>query len=108
MFFLLSEFTFLLITAATLLYIYARHVNNYWKRHNIPYIQGTPFLGNIADLVFMKKSSSEWIVDLYNHKDAVNHPFVGIHVFQQPALLIRDPELAKVFLIKDFECFPNR
>ncbi|RZC40628.1 p450 domain containing protein [Asbolus verrucosus] len=35
-------------------------------------------------------------------------PFVGIHIFNQPHLLVRSPELLKKILVKDFDKFINR
>uniref|UniRef100_T1GZC1 Cytochrome P450 n=1 Tax=Megaselia scalaris TaxID=36166 RepID=T1GZC1_MEGSC len=44
----------------------------------------------------------------YNHQSANNQPFVGIHVFFRHGILVRDPELIKQVMVKDFNKFSNR
>uniref|UniRef100_T1GXH4 Cytochrome P450 n=1 Tax=Megaselia scalaris TaxID=36166 RepID=T1GXH4_MEGSC len=44
----------------------------------------------------------------YNHPAGKDQPFVGIHVFQKPGILVKDPELVKQVMIKDFNKFSNR
>lgn len=47
--------------------------------------------------------------DLYNHPQAKNQRYVGIFIFNnEPALVIRDPELIKNIFVKDFAHFSNR
>lgn len=89
-------------------YYWALHINGYWKRKNIPYIPATPFVGNVEKAVAFKKCVAEQFQDLYLDKDTRDAPFVGIHIFHKPALLIRDLELVKRILVKDFGSFSNR
>lgn len=35
-------------------------------------------------------------------------PFVGFYIFHKPCLLLRDPEIIKQFLIRDFNIFSDR
>jgi hypothetical protein len=51
----------------------------------------------------MKATIGEQLQRIYNeHSDK---PYVGIFSFDKPSLLIRDPELVKKILIKDFQIF---
>lgn len=56
----------------------------------------------------MKKTAAYMFADLYEHDIAKNEPYVGIHIFNKPGVLIRDLELIKKVLIKDFNNFSNR
>jgi cytochrome P450 len=56
--------------------------------------------------VFLKKSIGEQLQRIYNeHSDK---KYVGIFSFDKPSLLIRDLELVKNILVKDFQNFMDR
>ncbi|KAL0110546.1 hypothetical protein PUN28_013858 [Cardiocondyla obscurior] len=61
---------------------------NYFKKHEIPYIQPVPGLGNMGPSFIPK--------------------YVGIYNMLQPVVLIRDPELIKSVMLKHFDIFPER
>ncbi|KAH8402379.1 hypothetical protein KR009_011600, partial [Drosophila setifemur] len=94
----------LLISAWTVL---QQHFS-YWKRMGVREIKPRWIVGNLFGLLSMRTSPAEFMVELYNHPDAENEPFVGIHVFHKPALLLRDPELVRKILVRDFGRFSNR
>jgi cytochrome P450 len=53
--------------------------------------------------VLLKTTIGEQLQRIYNeHSDK---PYVGIFSFDKPSLLIRDPELVKNILVKDFQTF---
>jgi cytochrome P450 family 6 len=79
---------------------------NFWKKLGIPYVKPTPFVGNLKDCVLLKTTIGEQLQRIYNeHSDK---PYVGIFSFDKPSLLIRDLELVKNVLVKDFQTFMNR
>jgi cytochrome P450 len=54
----------------------------------------------------MKRSIGEQLQGIYNkHSDK---PYVGIFSFDKPSLLIRDLEMVKNVLVKDFQNFIDR
>jgi cytochrome P450 family 6 len=54
----------------------------------------------------MKTTIGVQLQRIYNeHSDK---PYVGIISFDKPGLLIRDPELVKKILVKDFQTFMDR
>jgi cytochrome P450 len=56
--------------------------------------------------VLLKTTIGEQLQRIYNeHSDK---PYVGIFSFDKPSLLIRDPELVKNILVKDFHTFMDR
>lgn len=91
----------------SLIYYWAHEKQNYWKVRNIPHIKSPFLLGHFYKTVLLKKSGISVLDYLYNHPEAKGKSFVGINVFHKPTILIRDPELIKRILIKDFQHFPN-
>lgn len=72
----------------------------------MPFIKPTPLLGNFGSSLLVRKSYAETLQDLYDHFP--EERFMGIYQARRPALLVRDPELIKLILIKDFASFCNR
>ncbi|KAK4875965.1 hypothetical protein RN001_012387 [Aquatica leii] len=62
-------------------------------------------IGNFASNIFRTKSFPDVIIDIY--KKFSDHRYVGIYQFNEPVLLIRDLELIKQIMVKDFDFFPD-
>jgi cytochrome P450 len=92
------------ITAIVIgLYFYITRNFKFWHKLGIPYVKPTPFFGNLMECALMKTTIAEQLKTIYNeHSDK---PYVGIFSFDKPSLLIRDPELVKNILVKDFQSF---
>jgi len=56
--------------------------------------------------VLLKATIGEQLQRIYNEQS--DKPYVGIFSFDKPSLLIRDVELVKNILVKDFQTFMNR
>lgn len=95
---------FILVTLAILYKYISRH-SDYWQKKNVRGPTPKLFVGNLWDVVTLKVPYSTYLHNLYKSYD---DPFVGFFNFDDPALLIRDPELAKTILIKDFNYFQDR
>jgi len=93
-----------LTTLMIVAYFYMTRKFNYWKKRGVIEITPTPFLGNFAD--FLKKSPGYFIKNLYNQAKGL--PYIGFYILDKPFLLIRDRELVKNILVKDFNSFSNR
>jgi cytochrome P450 family 6 len=79
---------------------------NFWKKLGVPYVKPTPFVGNLKDCVLQKTTIGEQLQRIYDeHSDK---SYVGIFSFDKPSLLIRDLELVKNILVKDFQNFVDR
>jgi len=78
----------------------------FWHKLGIPYVKPTPFLGNLKDCAFQKVNIGENLQRIY--KQHSDKPYVGIFSFDKPILLIRDVELVKNILVKDFQYFVDR
>lgn len=91
-----------------LLYLLYSHLTRnfkYWKSLNVPYNKPKLLFGNVFRVCTFEKSIGEFIDDLYKNTKS---KLFGFYVFDQPFLLIRDPDLIKHVLVKDFEHFSDR
>jgi hypothetical protein len=88
------------------LYFYFTRNFTFWKKLGIPYVKPKPFVGNLKECVFQKVNIGEHLQQIYEqHSDK---PYVGIFSFDKPILLIRDLELVKNIMVKDFQYFIDR
>lgn len=85
--------------------LYFQYAFSYWKRRKFPFINPTIPFGNLGPVVAGKTSMGVLLWDLYMQS---KKPFVGIYLFNKPALLIRDPNLVKRILVSDFDSFCDR
>jgi cytochrome P450 len=89
-----------------MLYLYFTRHFNIWKDRRIPYAKPLPFVGNIKDAIFQTLDIGQNLKQIYDeHK---GKSYVGFFSFDQPSLLINDPELVKCVLVKDAQNFINR
>jgi cytochrome P450 family 6 len=99
---------FISVITAIFLLLYLHFIRNFkfWQKLGIPYVNPTPFVGNLKDCVLLKTTIGEQLQRIYNeHSDK---PYVGIFSFDKPSLLIRDLDLVKNILVKDFQKFMDR
>lgn len=111
MFSFLSGLTNLLPLLAVLsvpisVYGYLVYVNSYWKRHGVPFVRATPLLGSMTKVCLFSRNVAENFDELYS--ELPDEPIVGIHLFTKPALLIRNVDLVKEIVVKDYAFFQNR
>lgn len=86
---------------------YRKHFN-FWTRFPvIPSERGRVFSGDLLDFLTFKTNFSFHIKTIYDDPKYRKEAAVGIYALQ-PCLLIRDPELIKSILIRDFDCFRSR
>lgn len=79
---------------------------DFWKSRGIRGPQPIPIFGNFKDMLFHKISPGDFVTEIYNaYKD---EPMIGIFARTTPILIIKDPDLIKNVLIKDFSVFANR
>lgn len=64
------------------------------------------FFGNFKDCVLQKECVGQFMQRMY--KEGAGHRFFGCYIFTRPALVLRDPELMKEILVKEFNTFFNR
>lgn len=87
-------------------YLYMTRKFNYWKKRGVLEVSPTPFFGNFMECMFLKKSPGHFLKELYDQAKGL--PYIGFYVLDKPFLLVRDRELIKNILVKDFSYFNDR
>ncbi|XP_059610653.1 probable cytochrome P450 6g2 [Phlebotomus argentipes] len=107
----MSAFEVILWTSIVLLYLWKglkQYLQYFWLSKRVSYIAGSPMVGALKDVLLNRTSFPQMFVDLYNEPKTRNDAVSGFYFFQKPCLLIRDPELIKRILVKDFSQFSDR
>lgn len=90
----------------TILFIFTKRTYSYWDRKGFKTLPGfNYYFGNLDGVVRQNAQFGIWLQKLYN---STKQPFIGIYGIYRPLLLVRDPELIKSILIKDFSYFHDR
>ncbi|XP_025263961.1 cytochrome P450 9e2-like [Camponotus floridanus] len=79
---------------------------NFFKRHNVIHIPSVPILGNMTSVIFRRISMIDFICKIYNFNPDAK--YFGCYATTTPIFLLRDPEIIKSILVKNFEAFPDR
>lgn len=79
---------------------------SYWKKRGVKFVSPWPLFGNLFDLLTSRKSAGQFFDDIYNNSS--DQPYVGFFGLDKPMLVIRDPEIIKNVLVKDFNFFNDR
>ncbi|XP_060533138.1 probable cytochrome P450 6a17 [Cylas formicarius] len=97
-----------LVVLVTSLLYWEKRAHSYWTRRGIAQLQPGWFFGNIKDLLLERTSSAEFARQLYWEMKNKGVKLMGIYSFYDPILVVRDLDLTKRILIKDFEHFSSR
>ncbi|KAK5640779.1 hypothetical protein RI129_009326 [Pyrocoelia pectoralis] len=99
-------FILLLIGALIIVaYFYRWSGFRYWKKRNVPNPEPSLLLGNLGDVLTGKRSIGQIYCDIYRNFPDVS--YVGFYRVGQPGLLLRDPQLIRDVLNKDFNSFDS-
>lgn len=102
----LADTMTMLIGIVILFYLYAKRTYTYWERNGFEQFPGVSYLfGHFTATFLRKEFIAEPVTKIYH---ATSAPFIGIYSLLKPILLIRDPELIRSVLIKDFAHFTDR
>lgn len=77
----------------------------YWDDKGIPFDKPHIPFGSLKSVAFRERSFGMALYDLYGKYQS---RFVGIYLFFRPAILVRDAQLCKDILTKDFASFHDR
>lgn len=80
--------------------------HNYWKNKNVVGPRPIPFIGNFGKVLIRKESITKFCVNIY--RQFPNEKAIGLYQGYSATLILRDPELIKDVLIKDFAHFSDR
>lgn len=96
----------LLFVVIALLYYFVNRTYTYWERKGFKCVPNYNYLvGHFEPALRVKEFAGDFITKLYK---STNDPFIGIYSILRPILLVRDPELIRSVLIKDFQYFTER
>ncbi|XP_011150780.2 cytochrome P450 9e2-like [Harpegnathos saltator] len=101
-----SPFAFLLTTLVAIGvlkvtgFVYRRFT--YWMKHGVPY---KPSLGISWNLILQRMHFADYCQYIYNY--VPDAKYIGLMDMSTPVVLLRDPELIKDVMVKDFEHFPD-
>ena len=97
----------LLVLILTLFYFYSVRNRNYWKNQGIETAPGfLPLFGHVLSVILVRSNLSTVCNELYKNW-LPKRNILGIFFLTKPMLIVRDPELIKNILIKDFQSFRN-
>ncbi|XP_065352450.1 cytochrome P450 9e2-like [Cloeon dipterum] len=92
------------LAAWALFYWYATKNYSYWQSKNVRTAKKlTPLFGTMAETFMLKTQLGVFYQKLYNELEGER--FGGYYKLRDPAILVRDPELIKHVLVKDFSSF---
>jgi len=97
---------FLLLTAAFIggLYLFYWHQFQFWKKRNIPHTKPTFLFGDMKNLSALPMALA--FKELY--EKFKGEPFFGAWILFRPTIVVRDLDLIKHILVKDFMSFHDR
>lgn len=98
-------FLYLVIFVLTFLYVTITRHYNQWQRHGIAAAESVIPFGSLGALFRKEKTMGLAITDIY---ERFSDNIVGIMLAFKPAILVRDAELARQMLTKDFDSFHDR
>ena len=96
----------LIATLFVLLYYYSKIKLSYWKKRGVKGPEPLPFLGNFKDVLLGKECTTDCFQKAYT--EFKDEPMVGVYGGHDPLLVLRDLDLIKDVLIKDFNMFAQR
>ena len=97
----------IILALITLGYFWVKRRYQFWENRGVPFVKPDSLIfGTNGDFVKGKLSVAENSLKTYS--ELAPHKFGGIYLFYSPVLFIRDPELIRCVLIKDFHHFSDR
>ncbi|XP_047989622.1 cytochrome P450 6B2-like [Leguminivora glycinivorella] len=90
----------------TLFYFYCINTYNYWSRRGVKQISLFSLLRMFKRQCLKQVNEVELYEKVYAKYP--NEKIVGFYIFTSPVLMVRDPEIIKYVLIRDFDTFYSR
>uniref|UniRef100_A0A182PZ02 Uncharacterized protein n=1 Tax=Anopheles epiroticus TaxID=199890 RepID=A0A182PZ02_9DIPT len=98
-------FVYTLALFAAVIFLALRYIYSHWERHGLPHLKPEIPYGNIRTVAEKKESFGIAINNLYHRS---SDRLLGLYLFFRPAIMIRDPHLAKRIMVNDFQNFHDR
>lgn len=102
----LADITITTFFVLTVAYFYIRYTFTYWQRRGVvtPLAASFP-LGNFGKSLRQQCTLGELMTEFYHSTTA---PFLGVYAMLRPMFIVRDLELVRRVLTKDFHHFEDR
>nr|WCO04824.1 cytochrome P450 monooxygenase [Bemisia tabaci] len=107
--FLPSVTTVILTISSLSLYViyFLKKRYTHWERRGVPHVRPIAlFFGNTKDLALQRVPNAFVFQRIYNELEG--HDFGGFYQMFKPAIMLRDPDLIRTVLIKNFSQFHDR
>ncbi|CAH2094091.1 unnamed protein product [Euphydryas editha] len=105
---MITYYSIVTLVFSVLLYLFYHLTKNYdyWKKRNVPYLKPSLLFGNYREYILFKKCLPQVAQEIC--QKFADEPYVGVFYGTDPALIIKDPNLIKLVLTKDFYYFNQR
>ena len=103
---LLGSVIILFITFVFYIYWHFKKAHKFFDENGIPYLKPKILVGSLSDVLFKQKPMAVLHLELYRKLEP--YKFAGYFSFHTPFIMVRDPELIKHIMIKDFVHFYDR
>ncbi|GBP56869.1 hypothetical protein EVAR_41617_1 [Eumeta japonica] len=90
----------------SIVYYWLKTKYSYWCKKNVVGPAPAPFVGTFGPIFLRKMSPGQLLSEIY--KKFPNEKYVGIYQGTKPVLVLRDINLIKQIMIKDFGQFQDR
>ncbi|XP_076383636.1 cytochrome P450 6A1 [Megalopta genalis] len=87
-------------------YYYLTSSFDFWKSRGVPGPDPIPVFGTIKDVLLKRATLGVYLRQVYEKYK--NEPLIGIFIRGNPNVIVRDMDLIKDVLIKDFSVFDDR
>lgn len=91
---------------ALFLYYYLTSTYDFWKSRGVNGPEPKLLFGNMKSVLLGKKSNADFSKEIYD--EFKSEPVIGLYARQKPFLIVKDLDLVKDVLVKDFSVFANR
>ncbi|XP_055593984.1 cytochrome P450 6d3-like [Uranotaenia lowii] len=88
-----------------LVFLGLKYLFSYWDRYGLPSISPEIPFGNLKTVAKNEESFGTAITNLYWK---TQEPLIGVYLFFQPAIMVRDAHLAHRMMTSDFNSFHDR
>lgn len=89
-------------------WLWNKKSNSYFKKLNVPYVHAPMLGGHLKDMILQRKAITDVLLDIYNDPSTKDAPVVGVRFLHIHGLFIKDLELIKRIMVKDFHAFQDR
>ncbi|XP_026474633.1 cytochrome P450 6k1-like [Ctenocephalides felis] len=89
----------------TLVYVHYKYTFGQFRWRRVPHEKGLPLVGNMLDCILQKRHIIDVMHEIY--QKFPDFPYFGFYRFCTPVFVIRDLQLARQILVKDFNYFKD-